>query len=93
MPTSFGLILKILGLLFFSGVMFTVLVSKSKLSSLQCQISPGLACVSLISCTNVPTLMLSAAISWSISVSLGTKGSFGIAVYVGGVHVPPTIAR
>ena len=48
------------GLLFFSGVMFTTLLSKSMSVHFSCQISPHLAPVSLSSCRNVAMRLLHA---------------------------------
>jgi predicted anti-sigma-YlaC factor YlaD len=63
-------------LLFFSGVILTVFVAVSMLEHLSCQASPQRAPVSLSSWRNVAMRLLHAAISWSISVSVGMKGIF-----------------
>lgn len=81
------------GLLFFSGVMFTTLLSKSTSSHLSCQISPHLAPVSFSICRKVAIRLLDPAMSWSISVSLGIKGSFRMVMYTGASQVPLVIFR
>jgi hypothetical protein len=65
-------------LLFFSGVMLTTLLSKSISSHLSHQISPHLAPVSFSICRKVAMRGLHPAMSWSISVSFGMKGSLRI---------------
>jgi hypothetical protein len=81
------------GLLFFSGVMFTTLLSKSMSSHLSYQISPHLAPVSLSVCRNVDMRWVHPAMSWSISVSFGMNGILRMHWYSGGFHVPPVIFR
>lgn len=55
------------GLLFFSGAIFTTLLSKSMSSHFSHQISPHLAPVSFSVCRKVAIRLLQPAISWSIS--------------------------
>ena len=60
----------------FSGVMFTVLVSKSKSIHSSCHASPDLAPVSFRNRRNVAVFGLQPAINSSISRSKGMNGSF-----------------
>ena len=64
------------GLLPFSGVTRTELLTKSMSVQQSWHASPHLTPVSFSSCRKVVILLLHAAISWSISVSVGMNGSF-----------------
>src|SRR3990172_2678823 len=81
------------GLLCFSAVMLTTLLSKSTSSHFSVQISPHLAPVSFSICRKVAMRIVQPAISWSISVSFGMNGSLRTHWYSGGSHLPPTIFR
>jgi len=76
MFTSLVDIGRFLGLLPFSGVTRTELLTKSVSVQQRWHASPHLTPVSLSSCRKVVILLLHAAISWSISVSVGMNCSF-----------------
>jgi len=86
MAISLSLIGSILGLLPFSGVMFTLFRSWSMSMGFSCVSSPILMAVSLIVCRTVAIVLLAPAMSWSISSSVGMNGSRSFAVYLGGFH-------
>jgi hypothetical protein len=67
---------RFLGVLPFSGVTRMELLTKSMSVQQSWQASPHLTPVSFSSCRKVVILLLQAAISWSISVSVGMNGSF-----------------
>ena len=67
---------RFLGLLPFSGVTRTELFTKSVSVQQSWHASPHLTPVSFSNCRKVVILLLHAAMSWSISVSVGMKGIF-----------------
>ena len=86
---SCGLILSCLGSLPFSGVMLTVLFSKSKSVHLSMKASPQRMPVSLSNCRNVAVFLLHPAIRLFSSSSVGMKGSFLTDWYIGFFQVSP----
>ena len=76
MFTSFVDIGRFLGLLPFSGVTRTELFTRSMSVQQSWHASPHLTPVSFNSCRKVVILLLHAATSWSISVSVGMNGIF-----------------
>ena len=81
------------GSLPFSGVMLTVLFSKSKSVHSSMKASPHLIPVSLSSCRNTEVFLLHPAIRLFTSPSVGMNGSFLAALYFGGFQVFPCILR
>ena len=77
---------RILGLLPFSGVIFTVFCSVFMSIHFRVWASPILMPVSLSICNSVDSFFPDEAISWSISVSVGMNGSFSSALYLGFSH-------
>lgn len=75
-PISLSLIGSIRGLLPFSGLMFTVFLSRSKSIHVSIWASPILAPVSFRSCRTVDILLLHDAIKMSISCSVGMNGIY-----------------
>ena len=84
---------RVRGLLFFSGVMLTVRRWKSRSVHLSLHASPILMPVSLSSCRSAASLGLDAAISVSISSSVGMKGFRCSGVYFGLFHIFPKKLR
>ena len=78
---------RILGLLPFSGVTLTVLRTVSMSIGIILVSSPILIPVSLSICSTVAVTFPLAAISRSISSSVGMNGSRSCGVYLGGFHV------
>ena len=78
---------RILGLLPFSGVMFTVLFCRFMSVHFSSCASPILIPVSLSSCRSVASLCLHDAIKMSISDSVGINGSVSSALYFGCSHL------
>ena len=77
------------GSLPFSGVMLTVLFSKSKSVHWSMKASPHRMPVSLSSCRKVAVFLLQLAIKLFTSSSVGMKGSFLTALYFGLLQVFP----
>ena len=84
---------RVRGLLFFSGVMLTVRRWKSRSVHLSLHASPILMPVSLSSCRSAASLGLDAAISVSISSSVGMKGFRCSGVYLGLFQILPMNVR
>lgn len=84
---------RVRGLLFFSGVMLTVRRWKSTSVHSSLHASPILMPVSLSSCRSAASLGLDAAISVSISSSVGMKGFRCSGVYFGLFHIFPKKLR
>ena len=85
------LILNCLGLLPFSGVIVMILFWKSMSVQFSCHASPHLAPVSFSIWRNVAVFCPHPAMIWSISVSVGMKGSLCMRLYFGGFHWSPCI--
>ncbi len=86
-------ILSILGLLPFSGI--TRIVPFSRLTSVHSRrlVSPILTPVSFSSWRRGVNFLEQPAMSWSISFSVGMKGSFRATLYLGGSHFRSCILR
>jgi len=88
-------ILRIRGLLPFSGVTLTVAFSKSISVHLSLLASPLLIPVSFSNCRYVANLFVfeHPAMKSSISLSVDMKGIFSTLLYLGGSHLPPRNTR
>lgn len=85
-PKHFWLRGSILGLLFFSAVIRTVLCSKSRSLHVRFWSSPERAPVSFASWRNAEIFLPQPAIKASISCSVGIKGILCTGRYIGGCH-------
>ena len=86
-PISLLLIGRILGVLFFSGVMVRVFLSVPRFVHVRSTSSPIRIPVSLRVWSTVDVTFPHPEISMSISCSVGMNGSFVVVMYFGGVHV------
>jgi hypothetical protein len=93
MSMSFVLIGNIRGLLFLVGVMLSVLCSVSRSCHLSFTSSEILIPVSMSVCSSVTVCFQHDAISWSISVSVGTNGSLVSGFMHGRFHDLPKNLR
>jgi hypothetical protein len=87
MANSRLVILRSLGLLFFSGEMRTQLRSVSRSIHRSPHASPGRHAVSLTNCRNAARLASTAEMSWLISISVGMKGETSMCFLLGALHL------